>query len=57
MQSNIGIVAVGSLCLLHIAVDDARLLTVGHYGQVKPGRFGKHLVESFLAVDEHIACT
>ena len=52
MMAHLGIVAVLLLGLCHIAVDDIRILAMGHDGQW--GRREDSL-QGFPAVDEHIA--
>ena len=53
MMAHLGIVAVFSLSFCHPAVDDTRILAMGHDGE---GRCRKYLLQRLLTINEHIAC-
>ena len=58
LRTNLGmmlysrIFAILGLSLSHVAIDYVGILAMRHDGQ---SRFGKQLLQHFLAVDEHIA--
>ena len=52
MMGYVGIITILRLGLSHIAIDDGRILTMGHDGQ---GGCGKDTVQGLAAVHKHVA--
>jgi hypothetical protein len=52
MVCHLRIIAVFCLCRCHVAIDDVRILAVGHNDH---GRCGKDTIQSLTTINEHIA--